>query len=50
MDTLKKLEKTGEISQDEQRAWEGDLQNLTDQKVKDIDDLLSSKKQEIMQV
>jgi len=26
------------------------LQDLTDQKVKDIDNLLSSKKQEIMQV
>ena len=50
METLKKSEKAGEISQDEQRAWEDDLQNLTDQKVKDIDNLLSSKKQEIMQV
>ena len=28
METLKKLEKQGEISQDEQRAWEDDLQSL----------------------
>ena len=50
METLKKLEKEGEISQDEQRAWEGDLQSLTDRKVKDVDALLTAKKQEIMQV
>ena len=50
METLKKLEKQGEISQDEQRAWEDDLQSLTDRKVKDVDALLTAKKQEIMQV
>ena len=50
METLKKLEKQGEISQDEQRAWEDDLQSLTDRKVKDVDALLNEKKQEIMQV
>ena len=50
METLKKLEKQGDISQDEQRAWEDDLQSLTDRKVKDVDALLTAKKQEIMQV
>ncbi len=50
MDTLKKLQRDGEISEDEQRAWEEDLQKLTDAVVKSIDESLSSKETEIMQV
>jgi ribosome recycling factor len=50
MDTLKKLEKDGEISQDEQHAWADDLQKLTDSAIKEIDETLASKEQEILQV
>tara|TARA_R110000787_G_scaffold24318_12_gene69134 strand:- start:713 stop:1270 length:558 start_codon:yes stop_codon:yes gene_type:complete len=50
MDTLKKLQRDGEISEDEQRAWETDLQKLTDDFVKEIDDSLSAKESEIMKV
>jgi len=50
MDQLKKQEKDGEISQDEQRAWGEDLQLLTNDFVKEIDTALSSKESEIMQV
>jgi ribosome recycling factor len=50
MDTLKKMQRDGEISEDEQRAWETDLQKLTDEMVKGIDDSLSTKETEIMQV
>lgn len=50
MDTVKKLEKDGEISQDEQRAWENDLQKLTDDCVNKIDEVLATKEKEIMQV
>jgi ribosome recycling factor len=50
MDTLKKMQRDGEISEDEQRAWETDLQELTDEMIKRIDDSLSTKETEIMQV
>ncbi len=50
MDSLKKLEKDGEISQDEHRARGDDIQQLTDGHISNIDTLLESKEQEIMQV
>ena len=50
MDRLKRLEKDGDISQDEHRAWADDLQKLTDGAVKEIDEALASKEQEILQV
>jgi ribosome recycling factor len=50
MDTLKKLQRDGDISEDEQRAWETDLQKLTDDIIKHIDESLSAKEIEIMQV
>ena len=50
METLKRMEKDGEISQDDQRRWSEDIQKLTDETVKTIDETLSAKDQEIMQV
>ena len=50
MDKLKRMEKAGEISQDEQRAWADDLQKLTDGNIKTIDESLGMKEKEIMQV
>jgi ribosome recycling factor len=50
IDRLRKLEKDGEISQDEQRAWADDLQKLTDAAVGRIDKALAEKEQEILQV
>ncbi len=50
MDTLKKMEKDGEISQDDQRQWSQDIQKLTDESVTTIDAALTIKDQEIMQV
>ena len=50
MDHLKRSERDGNISQDEHRAWADDLQKLTDQHIKAIDDALAAKEQEIMQV
>ena len=50
MDELKRQEKDGEISQDEQRAWGDDLQNLTNEFIKEIEEALVSKESEIMQV
>lgn len=50
MDTLKRLEKDGEISQDEHRARGDDIQQLTDSHIKKIDELVAQKEQEILQV
>ncbi len=50
MDQLKKAEKDGEIGQDEQKAYADDVQKLTDDKVSEIDNLLSTKEGEIRQV
>lgn len=50
MDALKKMEKEGEISQDEQKMFADDIQKTTDSHVKQIDELSAAKEQEIMQV
>ncbi|MEC9178471.1 MAG: ribosome recycling factor [Pseudomonadota bacterium] len=50
MDQLKKGEKDGEISQDEQKSLSDDVQKLTDDYVKKIDEALSQKEAEIRQV
>ncbi|OIQ90922.1 ribosome-recycling factor [mine drainage metagenome] len=50
MDGLKKLEKDGVISQDEQRAHEKEVQVITDETIKRIDETLAHKEKEIMQV
>ena len=50
MDKLKRMEKASEISQDEQRAWGADMQELTDGSIKAIDETLAAKEKEIMQV
>lgn len=50
MDSLKKMEKDGEISQDEQRARGDEIQELTDMHIKSIDDMVDQKEQEILQV
>jgi ribosome recycling factor len=50
MDSIKKLEKDGDISQDEQKSFGDQIQKLTDQKVAEIDELTAAKEKEIMQV
>ena len=50
MDELKKAEKNGDISKDEQHDFDGEIQEITDQFVKKVDDALLKKEQEIMQV
>ncbi|WP_221930867.1 ribosome recycling factor [Telmatospirillum sp. J64-1] len=50
MDTLKKMEKDSVISQDEQRKYADEIQALTDETIKKIDDALAQKEKEIMQV
>jgi ribosome recycling factor len=50
MEDLKKAEKAGDISQDEQKKAETEVQGFTDAAVKRIDETLKGKEQEIMQV
>lgn len=50
MDSLKRMEKDHEISEDEHRAWADDIQKLTDDFVGQIDESLARKEEEIMQV
>ena len=50
MEMLKRMEKDGEISKDAHHDWGELIQELTDQHVKLIDDALSQKESEIMQV
>lgn len=49
-DDLKKAEKGGEISQDEQKKMETEVQKDTDAAIKRIDEALKTKEVEIMQV
>jgi ribosome recycling factor len=50
MEILKKLEKDHKIGQDEHHKQGDELQKLTDAHIKEIDQVLHSKEQEIMQV
>jgi ribosome recycling factor len=50
IEALRKLEKDGEISQDEQRKVQADIQHLTDDHIKRIDETLAQKDKEILQV
>lgn len=49
-DTLKRMEKDGIVTQDEHRQYTTEIQQLTDQTIKRIDETLQHKEQEIMQV
>ena len=50
MDLLKKLEKDGDLSQDDSRKFGDQVQVATDSAVADVDKVLAVKEQEIMQV
>lgn len=50
MDSLKKMEKDGDISQDEQKRFADQIQAATDEYVKKIDDAFAVKEQDILKV
>jgi ribosome recycling factor len=50
MDTLKKMEKDSEISQDDHKRSSDEIQKSTDEIIKQVDDLLAHKEIEILQV
>jgi ribosome recycling factor len=50
MDDLRKAEKDGVINQDDHKRLEGEVQKITDDAVRHVDETLKIKEQEIMQV
>ena len=50
MDDFKKKQKASEITEDDFKGIEKDIQNLTDRFVKEIDDITASKEKEILDV
>jgi ribosome recycling factor len=50
MDHLKRLEKDGELSQDEHRKSSDRVQELTDAEIKQINEMLGAKETEIMTI
>ena len=49
-DEIKKLKKDGEMTEDEQKAGEKAVQDLTDRYIKTIDEITTKKEKEIMQI
>lgn len=50
MDTIKKLEKAHEISEDDQKRFDAEVQKATDAAIAEIDQLLANKEKEILTV
>lgn len=50
MEMLKRMEKDGDISKDEHHLWGEEIQTLTDDHIKKIDEALAHKEEEILQV
>lgn len=49
-DELKKLEKNGEITEDELRSYTDDIQKVTDEHIQKIDQITKDKEKEILEV
>ena len=50
VETVRRLEKDGELSQDDRHLYEEEIQSLTDDHIGQIDQMLSTKETEIMHV
>lgn len=50
MDQVKKDEKAGDISEDEKRTIEDEIQKLTDKYIQEIDKITKTKEEEIMEI
>ena len=50
MEQIKKLKKDSQITEDDQRKAEDELQKVTDAKIKDVDRIAADKEKEIMEV
>ena len=50
VDSIKKLEKAGDISEDDSKGSQAEVQTMTDKKVKEIDAVVDRKEKEVMKV
>ena len=50
IEQIKKLKKNSEITEDDERKGEEDMQKITDKAIKDVDALYAAKEKEIMEV
>lgn len=50
MDDFKKQKKDGDLTEDDLKGIEKDIQNLTDKYIKEIDDICADKEKEILEV
>ena len=50
LDEIKKLKKDSQISEDDEKRFENEIQKLTDDSIKKIDEMLETKEKDIMQV
>lgn len=50
MDTFKAQKKKGELTEDDQKKCEKDLQDMTDKYIKKIDDMCAKKEKELMEI
>jgi len=50
MEDFKKMKKNGELTEDDQKNLEKELQDITDKRCKDIDELTAKKEKELMAV
>jgi len=50
MDKFKTMKKNNEITEDDLKDCEKDVQNITDKFVKNIDDMIAKKEAEIMSI
>ena len=50
MDQIKKAKNDGDLSEDDQKIWEDEVQDMTDKAIKAVDAALEVKQAEIMQV
>ena len=50
VDYVKKAQKKGELTEDDQKKAEKDIQDLTDKYVKKIDEMCAKKEKELMEI
>ena len=50
IEQIKKLKKNNEITEDDQKDAEEEIQKMTDQAIKEVDEIFAKKEKEIMEV
>ena len=50
LDEVKKMKKEGTISEDDEKRYENEIQKMTDESIKKIDEMYAQKEKDILQV